>query len=249
MDKLFSKNEFLSADALRAATAEFIATLLFVFLGAGSVVANMTMTPGDVDPTVAISLAHGLAVTILIFATLNVSGGHINPTVTFAAVLTRRMSVTRGFMYVAAQLAGAVLGALLLKVAVPSGAEGNLGAHMLGTGVIVGMGVVMEVVLSFVLVFVVLLTTSEKRGIGDLAPLAIGFAVLVNHLVGVPFTGPSMNPARSFGPALVAGAWANHWVYWVGPLLGGAAAGVLHKSVFDMHPSIMRRDDTEQGGS
>ena len=137
--KLFSKNEFLSSDALRAASVEFVAILLFVFLGAGSVVANMTMTPGDASPTVAISLANGLAIVILVFVTINVSGGHINPAVTFAVVLTRKMSVTRGVMYVAAQLVGAVSGAALLKVAVPGGAEGNLGAHMLGTGVTAGM--------------------------------------------------------------------------------------------------------------
>ena len=98
MFKLFSKNELLSPDAFRAASAELIATMLFVFLGAGSVVANMTMTPGDVNPTVAIALARRLAIVILVFATFNVSGGHINPAVTFAVVLTRRMSVTRGSM-------------------------------------------------------------------------------------------------------------------------------------------------------
>ena len=107
----------------------------------------------------------------------------------------------------------------------------------------------MEVVLTFVLVFVVLSATNKDRGIGPLAPLAIGLAVLVNHLDGVPLTGPSMNPARSFGPALVAGAWAHHWVNWIGPLLGGAAAGVLYQAVFDRRPFVMRRDDTERGSS
>ena len=232
--------ELMTIGALRASGAEFIATLLFVFLGAGSVLANRTMTAADVDPNVAIALAHGLAMMILVFATLHISGAHINPAVTVAAVLNRGMSVTRGSMYVAAQLAGGVFGALLLMLAVPSAAEGNLGAHTLGAGVGAGTGLVMELVLTFVLVFVIFATTDEARGVGNLAPLAIGFAILVGHLVAVPVTGASMNPARSFGPALVAGAWSDHWVYWLGPLLGGTAAGLTYTRVFIRRPPKSR---------
>ena len=158
-DRTTEGRELMAIGALRASGAEFIATLLFVFLGAGSVLANRTMTAADVDPNVAIALAHGLAMTILVFATLNISGAHINPAVTV------------------------------------------------------------------VLVFVIFATTDEARGVGNLAPLAIGFAILVGHLVAVPVTGASMNPARSFGPALVAGAWSDHWVYWLGPCLAAPPPG------------------------
>ena len=90
----------------------------------------------------------------------------------------------------------------------------------------------MEVVVTFVLVFVIFATAVDPGGMGNLAPLAIGLAVLVDHLVAVPITGASMNPARSFGPALVAGEWANHWIYWVGPLLGAAMAGLVYQFAF-----------------
>ena len=221
-----------SREAWRAPLAEFIGTMLFVFVGAGSVVANRTLTPADFNPTVAIALGHGLAIAVLVYATAHISGGHINPAVTFAMVLTRRMTVARGLRYVAAQLAGGVVGAVLLKLAVPGAAEGNLGAHALGSGMNAGMGTLTEVVLTFILVFVVFAMAVDSRGQASLAPLAIGLAVLADHLVGVPLTGASMNPARSLGPALVAGAWADHWVYWVGPLIGAAAAGLTYRAVF-----------------
>ena len=96
----------------------------------------------------------------------------------------------------------------------------------------VGMGFVMEVVVTFALVFVIFATAVDPGSIGNQAPLAIGLTVLVDHLVAVPITGASMNPARSFGPALVAGEWSNHWIYWVAPLLGGAVASLVYQFVF-----------------
>jgi len=95
-----------------------------------------------------------------------------------------------------------------------------------------GGGVLVEAVLTFVLVFTVFATAIDPRGMGNLAPLAIGLAVLVDHFVGVPLTGASMNPARSFGPALVADVWDNHWVYWVGPLAGGGIAALAYYLTF-----------------
>ncbi len=91
---------------------------------------------------------------------------------------------------------------------------------------------VAEIILTFALVFVVFATAMDPKGLAHIAPLAIGFTVAVDHLVGVPMTGASMNPARSFGPALVAGAWDNHWIYWVGPLIGGAVAALVYEFVF-----------------
>lgn len=231
--------ELRSKEAWRSTLAEYIATLLFVFLGAGSVVASgMWLADGAKDPAqlVAIALAHGLAIALLVYATANISGGHINPAVTLAAALSGKISVTRGSMYVVAQLAGGVTGALLLMLSVPEAAEGNLGAHTLGPEVTPAMGIVVEVVLTFVLVFVVFATAIDPKGMGKLAPLAIGLAVLVDHLVGVPLTGASMNPARSLGPALVAGVWTDHWVYWVGPLVGGAIAGLGYRWIFLNRP-------------
>ncbi|MEE8347183.1 MAG: MIP family channel protein [Dehalococcoidia bacterium] len=224
----------------RSVLAELIATLLFVFVGAGTVVvvvgvigANPGMG-GDPDALAAIALAHGLTIALLVAGTAKISGGHINPAVTFGAVITGRMKLSTGVLYVGAQLAGAVIGALLVEAAVVAQFEGNLGAHALNLEVLdgKGAGVLVEAVLTFILVFTVFATAMDPRGMANLAPIAIGLAVLVDHFVGVPLTGASMNPARSFGPALVADAWDDHWVYWLGPLIGGGLAALVYYFTF-----------------
>ena len=229
-----SKRKFTSREAWRFTLAEFIVTLLFVFLGAGSVVVSGGLPNGDLDAARLgiIAVAHGLAIAILAYATANISGGHINPAVTFAAWMTNKISAARGLMFIAAQLSGAVVGALLLLATIPAAADTNLGAHALGLDVSISMGLLMEIIVTFALVFVIFATAVDPGGMGNLAPLAIGLAVLVDHLVAVPITGASMNPARSFGPALVSGAWSDHWIYWVGPLLGGAGAGLVYQFMF-----------------
>ncbi|MBI2296489.1 MAG: MIP family channel protein [Betaproteobacteria bacterium] len=231
--------ELSSSAAWRATLAEFIATGLFVFLGAGTVVVTGGMLQEGLTSArlLAIAIAHGLAIFLLVSATAKVSGGHINPAVTFGAWITGKISLTKGVMYVVGQLMGAVVGALLIAAVIPDAAHGNLGAHGLGSGVTVGGGVLAEIVLTFALVFVVFATAMDPKGLAHIAPLAIGLTVLADHLFGVPVTGASMNPARSFGPALVAGAWADHWIFWVGPLLGGALAAVVYEFMF------LRRED------
>ena len=223
-----------SLEAWRSTFAELIATLLFVFVGAGSVVVTGGLTEGELSVArlIAIALGHGLAITFLVYATANLSGGHINPAVTFAAALTRKITTTKGAMYIAAQLTGAGIGGLLLKLSLPDMLEGNLGAHALGSDVTMGMGLLIEIVLTFTLVFVIFATAIDREGMGRLAPLAIGLTVLVGHIVAVPLTGASMNPARSFGPAVVTGAWGDHWIYWAGPLVGGGIAGLVYQLVF-----------------
>ena len=231
-------DEFTSLEAWRATLAEFVATLLFVFIGAGSVVATGALTNGELTAArlLVIALAHGFAIAILAYATANISGGHINPAVTFAAWLTKNISTARAMMFVLAQLVGAVAGALLLLAAIPDAADTNLGAHALGPGVSIGTGFVMELVVTFALVFVIFATAVDSGGMGNLAPLAIGLTVLVDHLLAVSITGASMNPARSFGPALVAWEWADHWIYWIAPLAGGVLAGLVYQFSFINRP-------------
>jgi len=146
------------------------------------------------------------------------------------------MKAGPGVLYIAAQLAGAVVGALLLKLVLVSSVEGNLGAHALNDNALSSdlAGVLVEIILTFVLVFTVFAVAMDPRGPATIAPIAIGLAVLIDHFVGVPLTGASMNPARSFGPALVANSWDDQWVYWVGPLVGGALAGLLYYFVYLM---------------
>ena len=209
-----------------------------MFLGAGSVVATGTLIDEGLTASglIVIALAHGFAIALLAYATANISGGHINPAVTFAAWVTKNISTARAMMFVLAQLVGAVAGALLLLVAIPDAADTNLGAHALGGGVSISTGLVMEIVVTFALVFVIFATAVDSGGMGNLAPLAIGLTVLVDHLIAVPITGASMNPARSFGPALVAGEWADHWIYWIAPLMGGALAGLVYQFSFINRP-------------
>ena len=129
----------------------------------------------------------------------------MNPAVTFAAVMTKKISGARGLMFVCAQLAGAVAKASLLLVTIPETANTNLGAHALGSDVSVSMRLIIEIMLTFTLVFVIFATAVDPGGIAPLAPLAIGLTVLVDHLVAAPITGTSMNPAHSFRLALISG--------------------------------------------
>ena len=227
-------DDLRSTDALRGSLAEFFATGLFVFVGAGTVVASGIASGGELDAAglVAISLGHGLAVAALVFAVAHISGGHLNPAVTFAAVLTGKTRPMIGVMYVAGQLTGAVLAGLLLLYVFPNAVEGNLGSHGLGAGVSVGMGFTVEFVLTFLLVFVIFAVAMGRREPDAFAPLAIGLAVAVIHFAAVPLTGGSVNPARSLGPAVASGTWADHWIYWAAPLAAAALAALVYQAVF-----------------
>jgi MIP family channel proteins len=218
----------------RPALAEFIATLLFIFLGAGTVVVTGGILQESLTSArlLVIALAHGLTIALLVSATAKISGGHINPAVTLAALVTGKIAPGKALMYIAAQLIGGILGAFLLTMALPSDIQGNLGAHGLNPEVSAGAGLLTEIVLTFALVFVIFATAVDPKGLGHIAPAAIGLTVLVDHLFGVPITGASMNPARSFGPALVAGAWENHWIFWVGPVIGGVLAAWVYEMLF-----------------
>jgi len=230
----------LGLRTLRAVVAEFIATALFLFVGAGTVV-SVTRLAGEQPIPIqfpgvilTIGVAFGLTIALLVAATGRISGGHINPAITFAAVLTGRTNPVVGLLYVAAQIAGAVVGVALLKAVLADNVEGNLGVQSINLAAVasVQMGFLVEIILTFVLVFVVFATAIDPKGPHSIAPIAIGLAVLVDHLIGVPLTGASMNPARSFGPAAITNMWHDHWVYWAGPLIGGGTAGILYFFLF-----------------
>ena len=236
--------DFSDLDSWRATAAEFFATALFVFLGTGAVVAALTLLGGPaaaLTPAglVVIAAAHGLAIMALVAATANISGGHINPAVTIALWSVGKIDLGKAIMYIGAQLVGAVVGSLLLLAVVTTAMEGNLGAHALGpvVGGSAGAGFVAEIVVTFALVITVFMVAVHPRTIAGYAPLAIGLVVLIDHLVAVPMTGASMNPARTFGPAFVSwindvdGMWADHWIYWAGPIVGGLIAAVVYRWV------------------
>lgn len=217
--------------------AEFIGTFTLIFVGAGSICADKFLAAaGQSGPgLLGVAVAHGLAVAIMVSAIGHISGGHINPAVTIGVWVARRMTTFDALVYWIAQLAGAVAAAYLLAAVVP---EETWRAAVLGTPTLAPeltrvTGMTIEGVLTFFLVFVVFATAVDERGaFGKIAGFAIGLTITMDILVGGAWTGASLNPARSFGPALVARYWANHGVYWVGPLAGGVLAGWLYNTLF-----------------
>ena len=234
-------DDFSDLESWRATAAEFFATALFVFLGTGAVVSAMSLTGGTMTPAalVIIALAHGFAIMALVAATANISGGHINPAVTIALWATGKIDLGKSIMYIGGQLVGAVVGSLLLITVIDGAFEGGLGTHGLGAAIgnSEGSGFLVEIIVTFALVGTVFMVAVHPRNIGGYAPLAIGMVVLIDHLVAVPLTGASMNPARTFGPALVAdlngiaGVWNAHWIYWAGPIVGGLVAAIVYRYV------------------
>jgi len=218
-------------DSVKATAAEFFSTFIFVFAGEGSVLALDKMyrdTALGASGLVVIALAHALSLFAAVASSMNVSGGHVNPAVTFGALVGGRVSVLRAAYYWVAQLLGAVVASALLRLATD-------GMRPAGFSVATGVGnlnaLVMEIVMTFGLVYTVYATAIDpKRGsLGTIAPLAIAFIVGANVLVGGPFEGAAMNPARAFGPALLGWRWNNHWIYWLGPFVGAAVAGLVYE--------------------
>ena len=221
-------------DALKAALAEFISTLIFVFAGSGSGVAFSKLTGGGANTPaglIAAAIAHAFGLFVAVSVGANISGGHVNPAVTFGAFVGGNITLLRGILYSIAQLLGSVVACLLLKFTT-GGLE--IGAFGLSDGVGVGNALVLEIVMTFGLVYTVYATAVDpnKGSLGTIAPIAIGFIVGANILAGGAFDGASMNPAVSFGPAVVSWSWANHWVYWAGPLIGGGLAGLIYEFFF-----------------
>ncbi len=231
----------------RQAFAEFLGVTAFILFGAGSVAATATSEPG-----VALlirSLAHGLAIAVLVSAFAPISGGHLNPAVTFGLLVVRRIRVSKAVLFIVAQLIGSVVGALLVVAFFPGILTSlpELGAPDLAPVISgpqnIGAGIFIEFTLTFVLVLVVFATAVDPRGAAkQFAGLAIGLAVTLGWLIGGDLTGAAMNPARWFGPALLAALFnpavygtrffTNSPVYVLGPLLGGGLAAFLYAVAF-----------------
>lgn len=211
--------------------AEAVATFSLVFIGAGSVLAN-SFTGGGLG-ILGIALAHGLVLMSMVYATGHISGGHANPAVTLSFVAARKIGLKLGIGYIIFQLIGAgIAGYLLSYIFSSSPASLALGATQLASGITMEMGILIEAVLTFFLVFTVFGVAVDKRAPQGMAGLAIGLVLAFDILVGGGLTGAAMNPARSFGPSLAASFWNNHFVYWIGPLIGGIVAGLIYKFGF-----------------
>jgi aquaporin Z len=211
-------------------TAEALGTFCLIFIGCGAVVA--ASLPGAGFGLLGIALAHALALGIMITATMNISGGHINPAVTIGLMAVRRISPRDGLAYIAAQLAGAVLGIYALKLVFPAGilAIGTMGTPALSIAMSFRTAIGLEAVLTFFLMSAVM-GTAVAEGAPKVGGFGIGLVLLFDILVGGTLTGAAMNPARAFAPALASGTWFAQPVWWVGPIIGAVVAAVLWDKV------------------
>ena len=211
----------------KALVAEFIGTFALVFMTVGAIAADYLQEGGS--GLVGVALATGLTLVVMVSATAPISGGHINPAVTFGAWITGKIDILNAIGYIIVQCLGAIAAAALIKVVVPANTLVlvKMGTPMLGTGVTHGMGLLMEIVLTFFLVFVIFGTAIDRRA-PKFGGLFIGLAVTMDTLVGGPITGAAMNPARHLGPALLGGGMENTWLYWVGPLIGSSLAAMIY---------------------
>ncbi|ESN98941.1 hypothetical protein HELRODRAFT_95007 [Helobdella robusta] len=244
-----SLQDLKSVKFYQALACEFIGTFLLVLVACGScgrfvvteteVRTNSTnivtskLIPNDL---VQISLCFGLSVATIVWSIAHVSGGHINPAVSIAFFVTRKISFIRFILYAAVQTAGAIVGAYILKALTPTGVNDSLGSTLLGSGVSKAGGLFVELFITFVLVFTVFATCdSNRQGFAGSGPLAIGLSIAMCHLWAIPYTGSGMNPARALGSHVASETIKDHpyvWIYWIGPLIGGMIAGLLYDLAF-----------------
>jgi MIP family channel proteins len=210
--------------------AEALGTFALIFIGCGAVI--VAGLPSAGFGLLGIALAHALVLSVMVTATMNISGGHINPAVTIGLMVARRISVRDAGAYIVAQLAGAVLGAYALKLVIPGGilALSTMGTPALSKATSITPAIGLEAVLTFFLMSAVMGTA-----VADEAPkvggFGIGLVLLFDILVGGPLTGAAMNPARAFAPALVSGTWFAQLFWWVGPIIGAVTAALLWDKV------------------
>lgn len=213
-------------DLARRALAEGLAAFALVFAGCGAIVAN-SVHAGALGG-IGVSATFGLIIMAMIYATGHLSGAHINPAVTVAFTLTRHFPLRDALAYIAAQIVGATVAAFVL-LAAWSAKPAHLGATL--PSVSAGTALLYEIVLSAFLMFVIVAVATDTRAVGAAAALAIGGTVGLDALFGGPVTGASMNPARSFGPALASGTWHEFWVYVLGPILGASLGALAYQLV------------------
>ena len=215
--------------------AEMVGTMVLVLLGCGTAVS--LNCGADTASVVGTAMAFGLAVVAMAYTIGGISGCHINPAITLGCLISKRISGKDAVMYMIFQIIGAFIGSAILYALVatsPDAAQGTTtGANACQAGVGVATAIIAEVVLTCIFVLVVLGTTDEKKGAGNFAGLAIGLSLILIHLVGIHYTGTSVNPARSIAPAIFEGGQAlgDLWIFIVAPFAGGALAAFIWKAI------------------
>ena len=215
----------------RRLTAEALGTFGLVFVGAAVVVVNGGF-PNSGIGLLGIALAHAVVLSVMISATMTISGGHLNPAVTVGLLVARRIDALSALAYVVTQLVAACVAAYLVKLLLPANAvrDALLGVPVIAGSVSLNQAIGLEAVLTFFLVSAVF-GTAVSPDAPRVAGFGIGLVLLFDILVGGPLTGAAMNPARAFGPAAVSGQWVGQGVYWIGPIVGGILAALLWEYV------------------
>jgi aquaporin TIP len=207
-------------DPMRRGVAEFVGTFTLIFIGGGAGI----VSGNDI---VAVALANGLAIGIMVSNLGHISGGHFNPSITLGFLATRRITVRLAVTYWISQLSGAIVAAAILRWLTKKPAFLAAVPHAGGIGA--GKGLVIEIILTFFLVWAVWATAVDPGGaFKSIAGLAIGLTITMDVFFGGPLTGAAMNPARAFGPELVGNFWGEGWIYWLGPSIGALIAGLAY---------------------
>jgi MIP family channel proteins len=210
----------------RRSLAEALGTFALVFIGTGAVITKYY--PDANYGVLGVAVAHALVLSVMVTATMSISGGHLNPAVTLGLLSARRTTVQTAGAYILAQLVGAVLASLVIRVIYPVAVwrAASLGTPTIAGSITLPQALIVEAVLTFFLVSAVFGTcvNPEAPKVGG---FGVGLVLLFDIIMGGPLTGAAMNPARAFGPALVSGQWVGHLIYWVGPIAGGVLAALF----------------------
>jgi len=223
-------------DTWRHFVAEFVGTFALVFIGGGTIITSPLVQ--SQATVLSVALAHGLILALLVSATMSISGGHLNPAVTTGFLVTRRIDPMMAVIHWIAQFLGAIIAAYMLKAFFPSAVANVtlLGGQRISADTTLLQAIGLEAIATFFLVFVVFGTAVDPRG-PKLGGMAIGLTIAADILAIGPLTGGSMNPARSFGPAVVTHVFEGQTAYWVGPILGGIVAALLYDRLFLREPT------------
>ena len=220
-------------DSLRHFVAEFVGTFALVFVGGAAIIA--TRATGMESGLIAVALAHGIILAVLVSATMRISG-HFNPAVTVGFLVARRIEPIMAGIYLAAQIIGAILAAYALKGLLPEALtqDTRLGGQAIASGISMTQAIGLEAICTFLLTFVIFGTAVDPKA-PRIGGLAIGLTIAAGILAIGPFTGGSFNPARSFGPAVASGIFEGQAAYWLGPMIGAITAALLYDTLFIRH--------------
>ena len=211
-------------------SGELLATFIFVFFTVGSVCVTsyLDLSLSGIGLFI-MSTGQGIGVFLGITSLKNISESHLNPVVTISMLLTGKMNLITSLIYIFAQVIGSLIAVFLLYNYLWLTLDTGMGLHTISPGISLIDGLLIEIIITFILVITILLTIQNNK---DIAPLTISLVVFMCGIVAMPLTGASMNPVRSLAPALLSGDWTNHWIYWVGPIIGSVIATFIYIILF-----------------